>query len=422
MGAHLTEGMGAHLTEGPVEHEPLLLHVSDTGVESHSQARPLLKAIINAIAIFCVILALILAFNGLIRHENEGQDSQNRRNFLIEYLDERIRFLPDYGSETNIPNWACLCEVVYNHLTTLHDQINELALTHANVHRFTNYLAELVKPYNLPTLSFKQHQLVHRNLAPKNVEMPSSGTHISLPHSAVSKRLSRGGKKSYHTLLKAKMVSFIKIVHELAGEGLLQSHHRILCLDTSSNVLMQALKKRGFNNAVHLTVSAAPMVANHEVQNALEDLEDQSFDFAFTTIFDQVLKPAHFVAEIERVLKVGGYAAMHVSLNAWRNKYIRGKPGDDVKPVTLLFKTSKIVYVSAAYSPGLDTIIVFKKVSHNGLIRHSQETKGVNQTEKDEKEVSDHQPVVDSSGSFVKYDCRKCIKERDVMFAPTAIQ
>jgi SAM-dependent methyltransferase len=90
--------------------------------------------------------------------------------------------------------------------------------------------------------------------------------------------------------------------------------------------------------------------------------ENEKFDFVFTTLFDEVPSSDLFVAEIERVLKHGGIAAMHVSLDVWHNKFLSSK-GGGVKPVTLLFHHSNMVYVARAEASGLDTIIVFKKNS-----------------------------------------------------------
>ncbi|KAI5060732.1 hypothetical protein GOP47_0025152 [Adiantum capillus-veneris] len=414
--------MGAQLPEDAVEHEPLRLHVSATGGQAHGR---ILRIVIYGIVTFFVIFASYLAFIGLIGGKHEDQSLQKRGFVSVGYL----TFLPGYANDTKTPDWACLCEAVQDHLTSWHHTINEFSLAHANVHRLASYMSGMVNFYRFTSQSFKQHQAVDGLLTPKNVGMPSLGMHISRPKSAASTSFAAGLERMMFRrsqfLLRVKLVSFIKIMHELSGEGLLQSQQRILCLDIDAGRKVRALKKRGFKNVERIDVSPDGMVSNQEVGNALVELEDQGFDFAFTSSFDQVSEPALFVAEIERILKVGGFAAMHVSLNAWRSKYI-SKPGKSVKPVTLLFQNSKIVYVSAAYAPGLDTIIVFKKVSHIGEMRHIAKAKGAEQADIDEKHVSGpifpSQLAVDFTGSLAKYECRKCIKEQDAMFAPNAMQ
>lgn len=364
--------MGALMCEDSAKHEPLLVYVSATGPQSHGG--PLLRFVITAIVILFLISTSVLVLGALSHGWQEDQSWQNREIVLNGYLDVGVWLLRvGYGSESNNANWACFCEVVSGRFTSFHQKINELAHTHTIVQKVANYVAELVKFQSPMTLSFKQHQSVDAIVAPEKVEMPSSDAHISVLNSAVSNRVARGASRRSHSLRKAKLISFMKIAQDLSQEGLLHAHQRILCLDPSTGQKVRALKKRGYKNVEGIEISPArknPLV---------ETLADQSFDFAYTTVFDRISEPALFIAEIERILKVGGFAAMHVSLNAWRNKYIRSKLGDGAKPVTLLFKASKIAYVSTAYAPGLDTIIVFKKVSSTAHTRLGEKTKGGDQ-------------------------------------------
>lgn len=70
---------------------------------------------------------------------------------------------------------------------------------------------------------------------------------------------------------------------------------------------------------------------------------DNSFDFAFTNIFDHSIYPEKFVSETERVLKSGGLALFQLQLNAISDEYAENDvtTGNDV---INLFENSKIVW------------------------------------------------------------------------------
>ena len=71
--------------------------------------------------------------------------------------------------------------------------------------------------------------------------------------------------------------------------------------------------------------------------------EDNSFDFAFTNIFDHSIYPEKFVSETERVLKSGGLALFQLQLNIKSDEYAENDiaSGNDV---INLFENSKIVW------------------------------------------------------------------------------
>lgn len=193
----------------------------------------------------------------------------------------------------------------------------------------------------------------------EKVETFSSQRHISVRKLAVLKGHPR--RKS-HLRSRAKMSSFLGIVEDLLHEDLLKLHHKILCLDPHADIEVVALRARGFQDARGINLPPAPLNSKHRHETLqINKLADMKLDFFFTSMFDYTHYPALFVQKIEKALKVGGFAAMHVSLNKWRDKYITGEPGCGIKPVTLLFQHSEIVYVSSVAAPGLDTIIVFKK-------------------------------------------------------------
>ena len=156
-----------------------------------------------------------------------------------------------------------------------------------------------------------------------------------------------------------------KIFQDLMDEGLLHVHDKALCLGTKTGEEFTALKKKELQDVVSIDDlnSRHHSVSKESTSIFTQMLVDERFDFVFTTLFDEVPYSDFFVAEIERVLKSGGIAVMHVSLDVWHNKFLSSKGGHGTKPVTLLFHHSNIVYVTKAEAFGLDTIIVFKKTT-----------------------------------------------------------
>lgn len=299
--------MYAETCKDSAEHAIALLSVDPKGIQTHSHSTWLLLKVLLR-TLFALMLALSLVLCVVYRHQYKEHNAQNT-------------------------------------------QIEELFID---------------QPMGLV---FKQHQSSDAVVAPGNVDLnrmqSSQIQHVPRPNSAVFHGISKNGRRKSRTPSRAKMSSFAKILEDLLHEDLLKLHQKILCLDAHADKEVVALKERGFKDVVGINLLPDLLNPKHTHENRQrKKLADQTFDFFFTSMFDRIPNPALFVTEIECAMKVGGLAAMHVSLNKWRNNYITSEPGHGIKPVTLLFQHSEIVYVSSAYASGLDTIIVFKKTTH----------------------------------------------------------
>eukprot|EP00250_Pteridium_aquilinum_P015667 c22689_g1_i1 orf=363-1772(-) len=346
--------MCAQVCTDDMEQGIALLSVAAAGLQSHSHCCLLLKVVLRSL--FSSILTLCLV---LVVVKNSVQ------NHVDQHLHQEEQFGKDHGNELRTLNSYGDSGDNKNPITGAHLKGDEFSYLHQNIEHFSHHLGKSIDFHSSIDHTIKRHHSVDGVVAPGTVGVLSSQTHISASNLAVSTRLSKKARSKLQRASSGKMNSFVKILQDLLLEGLLKLHYKILCLDAHADKEVVALKRRGFENVEGISLS--PLLLNSEdAQRSTlkENLADQNFDFLFSRMFDCVPSPALFVAEIERSMKLGGFAAMHVSLDVWRNKFISSEHGHGMKPVTLLFKHSEIVYVSTAYAPGLDTIIVFKKVTH----------------------------------------------------------
>eukprot|EP00249_Psilotum_nudum_P021467 c28114_g2_i1 orf=439-2334(+) len=163
---------------------------------------------------------------------------------------------------------------------------------------------------------------------------------------------------------RKKVEMFSDVLSDILDEQLLRPTDKSLCVGAGSGEVVMAMKEIGVQDAIGIDlVSTPPLVIEGDVHR--QPFANGTFDFEFSSSFDESVYPALFVAEIERTLKPGGVAAVIVSLSTWREKNLLSE-GRPVDPVTLLFKESKIVYVTKTESPGFDTVIVFRKRCYSG--------------------------------------------------------
>ena len=95
-----------------------------------------------------------------------------------------------------------------------------------------------------------------------------------------------------------------------------------LCLGARTGQEVHVLREMGVTEAIGMDlVSTPPLVLEGDVHDL--QFPDLSYDFVFSNIFDHVLYPAKFVAEIKRVLKSGGHCLLHLSVAP------EGKPHPD---------------------------------------------------------------------------------------------
>ncbi len=75
---------------------------------------------------------------------------------------------------------------------------------------------------------------------------------------------------------------------------------------------IEAFKNLGFEAVGIDLVPCEPLVVAGDIHDV--PFEASSFDVVFTNVFDHSLYPDKFVAEIERLLKPGGIAVMHLAV------------------------------------------------------------------------------------------------------------
>jgi len=87
-----------------------------------------------------------------------------------------------------------------------------------------------------------------------------------------------------------------------------------LCLGARTGQEVHVLREMGVTDAIGIDlVSTPPLVLEGDV-HALS-FADASYDFVFSNIFDHVLYPEKFIAEIKRVLKPGQHCLLHLSVS-----------------------------------------------------------------------------------------------------------
>lgn len=425
--------MCAHLPLKPgygEEHGILLLTsaaaaaAAAAGLHSHSHTWLLLKVLLRSF--FSLILALSLVFYLVYNYQHEDYSITHHQNggHLINQLQSRDtiikqQHLHGYYSSKHLENGDYAIsqhqsgenpQEDEDHIIIPHLKGDCCINVHQNGDHFINPDQSLDRfSGNLHDQFIDQHQNVDATydhvLAPQKVKMMNLQTGLSAHDRAASSSHTKSRRK-LQMARRSKVNIFLKIFQDLLDEGLLKMHHKVLCIGARAGEEMIALKKRGLKDVVGINLRARS--EPNKRSTFKQHFADESFDFTFTKVFDDIPYPAIFVAEIERTLKSGGFAAMHVSLNVWRNRFMSSEPGHGIKPVTLLFQRSEIVYVSTAYAPGLDTIIVFKK---NTLVK----TSGTGLADVNNKQLLHYasipQPVVNQLEPLLTKGCRKCMEE-----------
>lgn len=93
---------------------------------------------------------------------------------------------------------------------------------------------------------------------------------------------------------------------------LLSECKNALCLGARTGQEVHVLRELGLEAIGMDLVATPPLVLEGDVHNL--QFPDASYDFVFSNIFDHVLYPDKFVAEIKRVLKPGKYCLLHLSV------------------------------------------------------------------------------------------------------------
>jgi SAM-dependent methyltransferase len=82
----------------------------------------------------------------------------------------------------------------------------------------------------------------------------------------------------------------------------------------------------------------------YTIEGDVHDLQfgDQSFDLVFTNIFDHVLEPERFCAEMERVTRPGGVIIIHLQLGFETDEYAETVVTDPMEVLKLFHRVSTV--------------------------------------------------------------------------------
>lgn len=159
---------------------------------------------------------------------------------------------------------------------------------------------------------------------------------------------------------RRKVDAFARAFARLRDEdGLLSNSSRALCVGARLGQEVAALRQVGVADAVGIDLAPAPpLVAAGDFH--AQPFPDATFDFEFSNVFDHALYPDRFAAEIERTLRPGGVAVLHVAVHRRGDKY---SANDllDVQGLVGLFRSSEVVRISKVDAFGLDTEVVLRK-------------------------------------------------------------
>jgi len=95
---------------------------------------------------------------------------------------------------------------------------------------------------------------------------------------------------------------------------LFEGKKRALCLGARTGQEVYVLREMGLTDTIGIDLHACPPLVQEGDVHQL-NFEAESFDFIFSNIFDHVLYPEKFVAEIDRVLRSGGHCLLHLSVS-----------------------------------------------------------------------------------------------------------
>ncbi|XP_072972577.1 uncharacterized protein [Typha angustifolia] len=156
-----------------------------------------------------------------------------------------------------------------------------------------------------------------------------------------------------------KVAVFSAFFSRLKTLDLLSNSSRALCVGARLGQEVAALRRIGVADSVGIDLAASPpLVVEGDFHS--QPFADGSFDFEFSNVFDHALFPDRFVQEIERTLRPGGVAVLHVAVHRRGDKY-SANDLFGIDGVIGLFKQSAVVSVEKVDGFGLDTEIVMRK-------------------------------------------------------------
>jgi len=102
--------------------------------------------------------------------------------------------------------------------------------------------------------------------------------------------------------------------------NILNSETKALCVGARTGQEVVALNEMGIVDAIGIDIIPhEPSVIHGDMHNL--DFEDETFDFVYTNVIDHSIDPSKMMAEMERVLKVGGYLFLQCQVGIDQDEY-----------------------------------------------------------------------------------------------------
>lgn len=190
---------------------------------------------------------------------------------------------------------------------------------------------------------------------------------------------------------RKKVASFSLLFTELMESGILHAGDKGLCVAAGAGHEVLALQEIGVHSLGIDIVSSPPLVVEGDMHRI--PFSENAFDFEFSNSFDLISFSETVGLEIERTLKPGGFAIIHVS----EEKLIKRLGVNimySVDKFTKFFKNSDVVHVKKVRGRDLDLEIVLRKRLHQQPIGDlSQTDKCIVNLEK-KKIVKEAEPLI----------------------------
>merc|ERR1711915_429672 len=158
---------------------------------------------------------------------------------------------------------------------------------------------------------------------------------------------------------RRKVDVFSSMFRGLMKSQLLRPGSKALCIGARVGQEVVALKEIGVRDAIGIDLVPYPPLVIHGDMHS-HPFPDNTFDFEFSNVFDHALYPSLFVSEIERTLKPGGVAVLHVAVHKRGDKY-SANDLYSADPLIALFRNSSLLHIRRVDGSGLDTEIALRK-------------------------------------------------------------
>ena len=158
-----------------------------------------------------------------------------------------------------------------------------------------------------------------------------------------------------------KIDQFTKIFKPYKDKKILKEKMNCICLGARTGQEVVTLKQLGLDAIGIDIVACEPHVILGDIHNIA--FEDNTFDFAFTNIFDHSIYPQKFIEEIERVLKPGGHALLQLQLNVPSDEYAENDIYNSHNVIQLFNHSTCLINHSVPLtSMGMNWEILMKKI------------------------------------------------------------